>query len=130
MTMSRMVISPLPSMLGGRVSMVMTCSWRNCSSAAFSMVTMRSSDGMKDDKTLSSVVLPEPVPPDTTQLSRACTHALRNSTASAVSEPYEIRFSTVNGILENLRMVSTGPMSDRGGMMALTRLPSGRRASW
>ena len=33
------------------------------------------------------------------------------------------------GSRENLRIVSDGPLSDSGGMIALTRLPSGRRAS-
>ena len=47
-TRSRMVISPRPSMLGGRVSRRTTCSWCSCSSAASSMVTMRSSAGMND----------------------------------------------------------------------------------
>ena len=61
-----MVIAPLPSMLGGRASSVTTCSWRSWSSAASSIVTMRSSSGMKDESTLSIVVLPEPVPPETT----------------------------------------------------------------
>ncbi len=32
------------------------------------MVTMRSSSGMNDDRTLSSVVLPVPVPPETSML--------------------------------------------------------------
>ena len=35
------------------------------------MVTMRSSLGMKPESTLSSVVLPEPVPPETTMFKRA-----------------------------------------------------------
>ena len=35
----------------------------------------------------------------------------------------------MNGRAENLRMVMTGPMSDSGSMIALTRDPSGRRAS-
>ncbi len=29
----------------------------------------------------------------------------------------------------NLRIVTSGPLSESGGMIALTRLPSGRRAS-
>ena len=40
-------MAPLPSMFGGRDSSVTTCSWRSWSSAASSMVTMRSSFGMK-----------------------------------------------------------------------------------
>ena len=37
--------------------------------------------------------------------------------------------SIVYGSRENLRIVSVGPSSDSGGMIAFTRLPSGRRAS-
>ncbi len=49
---SRMVISPLPSRFGGRASSVTTCAWLSCSSAASSMVTIRSSSGMNDERTL------------------------------------------------------------------------------
>ena len=48
---------------------------------------------------------------------------------SGVAVPNRIRSSTVSGLAENLRMVMTGPTSDRGGMIALTREPSVRRAS-
>ena len=41
-------MAPLPSMFGGRDSSVTTCSWRSCSSAASSIVTIRSSFGMND----------------------------------------------------------------------------------
>ena len=75
-TRSRIGIAPLPSMFGGRDSSVTTCSWRSWSSAASSIVTIRSSFGMNDDSTLSVVVLPEPVPPETKMLRRASTHAL------------------------------------------------------
>jgi hypothetical protein len=40
-----LVTSPLPSMLGGRVSSRTTCGCCSCSSAASSMVTMRSRPG-------------------------------------------------------------------------------------
>ena len=43
LTRSRMVISPSPSMLGGRVSRRTTCGCCSCSSAASSQVMMRSS---------------------------------------------------------------------------------------
>jgi hypothetical protein len=43
---SRIVIRPLPSMFGGRDSRRTTCGWRNCSSAASSIVTIRSVVGM------------------------------------------------------------------------------------
>ena len=48
---------------------------------------------------------------------------------SGVAVPKRIRSSTVNGEAENFRMVMTGPTSDSGGMIALTREPSVRRAS-
>ena len=62
-------------------------------------------------------------------LSRASTQALRKSNISGVAVPNLIRSSTVNGDAENFRTVTTGPMSDKGGMIALTRDPSVRRAS-
>ena len=49
---SRIVISPWPSRFGGRASSLTTCAWRSCSSAASSIVTIRSSSGMNDDRTL------------------------------------------------------------------------------
>ena len=66
-------------MLAGRDSSRSTWSWCSWSSAASSMVTMRSSVGMNDESTLSVVVLPEPVLPDTTMLSRPLTQAARKS---------------------------------------------------
>ncbi len=86
-------------------------------------------DGMNDERTLRVVVLPEPVPPDTNRLSRASMQARRNSNISGVAVPKLMRSSTVYGVWENLRTVMTGPMSDSGSMIALTREPSGRRAS-
>ena len=68
---SRAVMAPVPSMFAGRVSMRIQCSLASCSSAESSMLTMRSSSWMKLLRTLSSVVLPEPVPPEMTTLSRA-----------------------------------------------------------
>ena len=128
-TSSRIGMAPLPSMLGGRDSSVTTCSWRSCSSAASSIVTIRSSFGMNDERTLRVVVLPEPVPPDTKMFNRASTHARRKSNMSAVAVPNRMRSSTVKGDAENFRIVMTGPTSESGGMMALTREPSVRRAS-
>src|SRR4026209_1240598 len=93
------------------------------------MVTIRSSFGMNDDRTFSVVVLPEPVPPETKRFKRASTQARRKSNMSEVAVPNRIRSSVVNGDAENFRIVITGPTSDRGGMMSLTREPSVRRAS-
>jgi hypothetical protein len=123
------VISPWPSRFGGRDSSVTTCFWLSWSSAASSIVMIRSSSGMNADTTLSVVVLPEPVPPETKTFSLASTHAFRKSNISAVAVPKRTRSSTVKGVAENFRIVMTGPTSDRGGMTALTREPSGRRAS-
>ncbi len=53
----------------------------------------------------------------------------RNSTASWLSVPSSIMSSSVSRRRLNLRIVTSGPLSESGGMMALTRLPSGRRAS-
>ena len=70
LTRSRMVIWPSPSRLGGRVSRRTTCGCCSCSSAASSQVMMRSSSSMNWVRQLSSVVLPEPVPPETIVLTR------------------------------------------------------------
>ena len=90
---------------------------------------MRSPSGMNEDSTLSVVVLPEPVPPDTKTLSRASMQARTKSNISGVAVPKRIRSATVYGVVENLRTVMTGPMSESGSMIAFTREPSGRRAS-
>ena len=63
-TSSRMSILPLPSALGGRAPAPPgACSRR--SSAASSMVITRSASGISLDSTFNSVVLPDPVPPET-----------------------------------------------------------------
>src|SRR5919112_518784 len=69
-TRSRMVTSPRPSMLGGRYSSRSQCGWRSWISAASSMVTIRSSAGSQDERTLRVVVLPAPAPPATRMFSR------------------------------------------------------------
>ena len=56
--------------------------WLSWSSAASSIVMMRSSSGMKEDMTLSVVVLPEPVPPLIRMFSRPRTQASRTSAAA------------------------------------------------
>ncbi len=93
------------------------------------MVTMRSSPGTKAERALSVVVLPVPVPPEMRTFSLPWTQAARKCAALADTDPKLIRSSIVYGSRENFRMVSTGPRSESGGMMAFTRLPSGRRAS-
>lgn len=44
-------------------------------------------------------------------------------------EPQSMRSCTVKGVRANFRIVSVGPVKASGGMMALTRDPSPRRAS-
>ena len=99
------------------------------SSAESSIVTIRSSSGTKLVRQLSIVVLPEPVPPQTRRLSRARTTAWRNSAISVVSVPLRSRSSMVSGWRPKRRMDKTGPSTASGGMIALTREPSGSRAS-
>ena len=62
-------------------------------------------------------------------LSLPFTQAARNCADLAVRVPNEIRSLIVYGSRENFRIVSVGPFRASGGMIALTRLPSGRRAS-
>ncbi len=121
--------SPPPSTFGGRDSSETTCRCSSRSSAASSTVTIRSSAGTLAETALSSVVLPVPVPPEMRMLSLPWTHWARNSAVCSVIEPRPIRFSSVSASRANFRIVSDGPRSESGGMIALTRLPSGRRAS-
>ncbi len=123
------MIAPSPSMFGGRDSSETTCACGSCSSAASSIVMMRSSSGMNDESTLSSVVLPEPVPPEMTMFARAFTAAPRNVAICSVSEPSPIRSLGPEQLLRELADRDAGPRSASGGMIALTREPSLRRAS-
>ena len=128
-TRSRWVTAPAPSMLAGRVSSRTTCSCWSCNSAESSMVTIRSLFGMKFESTFRSVVLPAPVPPDTRMLSRAWTAARSTSARVGGTVPYSIRSAMRRGSAAKRRMDSTGPSRASGGMIALTREPSARRAS-
>ena len=51
------------------------------------------------------------------------------SAASCVHVPNRMKSCGVSALLENFRIVIVGPESASGGMMALTREPSDRRAS-
>src|SRR5437762_2975184 len=82
------------------------------------MVIRRSSGGTNDDSTPRSEVLPAPVPPDTRMVALALTHAPRKRIIGSVIVPTRTRSSGVNGRSLNLRMVTTGPQSERGGMIA------------
>src|SRR4029079_5189202 len=130
LTSSRMVTAPLPSTLGGRDSSWIQCGCCSCSSAAFSQVMRRSVSGMNDDRMFSSVVLPEPVPPETRMLNRARTHERRKVISSGLDDRNLLTTSAgPHFSLANFRMVRHGPLSAIGGMTTLTREPSFRRAS-
>ena len=90
---------------------------------------MRFSLEMKLDRVFSSVVLPEPVPPLMTIFRRAFMAPSRNMTISGVNAPNLRRSSRVSGLEPKRRIVSDGPSSASGGMIAFNREPSGSRAS-
>jgi hypothetical protein len=94
-TSSRIGTSPRPSALAGRASRVTTWGCCSCSSAASSTVMMRSCSGMNRDSTLSRVVLPEAVPPETSTLSLPRTQASSSTARSSESEPKLMRSATV-----------------------------------
>jgi hypothetical protein len=77
----------------------------------------------------SIVVLPLPAPPDTTMLARPRTHDSRKRIIRGPTDARSTNSSGVMGAGENLRIVSVGPRSERGGTIAWTREPSGSRAS-
>ncbi len=79
--------------------------------------------------TLREVVFPDPVPPETRMFIRPRTQARRKSAIAGLSDPSRRRSSISITKSRNLRIVSEGPRSAAGRMMALIRLPSGRRAS-
>ena len=93
------------------------------------MVTMRSPPPMQREMALRREVLPEPVPPETTMFLRRATEASMKRAMGGVSEPMEMSLSRVKRDLPNLRMVRQAPSGVMGGMTALTREPSARRAS-
>ena len=126
---SRWRTAPSPSRLGGRVSSRTTCGCLSCNSAASSMVTTRSFGAMNADKALSIVVLPEPVPPDTTMFNRDFTTPLSSSIIPSVRERHATRSSGISLSVPKRRIDSSGPSTESGAMMALTRDPSARRAS-
>ena len=122
MSSSRCGTSPWPSMLAGRVSSRTTCGWRSWSSAESSMVTIRSVGGMNDERMLSSVVLPAPVPPEMMHVEPRLHDALQQlehrlgqrSRSAAGPRP-------TSASRRNFRMETWGPSSASGLMIALTR---------
>jgi hypothetical protein len=92
------------------------------------MVTMRSVSGMKLERMLSRVVLPEPVPPVTTMLRRSRTATIRNSSIGWLSEP-KVSRSFLQLALGELSDADARATQRHRRMMALTREPSFSRAS-
>src|SRR6266581_2107896 len=88
-----------------------------------------SDGGTNEESTFRSVVFPDPVPPQTTMFMRARTQMDNSSMTAGVTDRAAMRSSGANGRSANLRMVMTGPQSERGGMIAFTREPSWSRAS-
>ena len=123
------MISPRPSTFDGRASSRATCGCGSRSSAASSTVTIRSAGSMNPAIALRSVVLPVPVPPEMTMFSRPRTLRSSNAACAGRMLPASTSRGTDSTVRENLRMVSSGPSTASGGSTALTRLPSGRRAS-
>ena len=77
----------------------------------------------------NSVVFPEPVPPETTMLSRQRAAISRTRATGVVMLPFATIVSRVIRRLENFRIVMQGPSSASGGKTMFTRLPSGSRQS-
>ena len=115
-TSVRIVTSPRPSRPGGRASSRTTWRWRSRSSAASSIVTMRSSPGIAPESAFSVVVLPDPVPPLTSRAALAATHRARNSASSGSSVPRATRSRRPKPSRRKRRMVRQGPVSDSGGI--------------
>ena len=126
---SRIETSPLPSMLAGRDSSRTTCGCASRNSAASSIVITRSLGSIAAESAFSSVVFPEPVPPETSRLRRSPTASVSRSRASGVSEPSSTSRSASGRTVPKRRIESTGPSIASGGMTTLMREPSARRAS-
>ena len=96
-------------MFFGRASSRSTWRWLSWSSAASSIVTIRCVSGIAAESAFSSVVLPEPVPPEMRMLSSARTQRSRKSTASALNVPLRIRSSSCSRFFANFRIVISAP---------------------
>jgi hypothetical protein len=73
--------------------------------------------------------LPAPVPPLIRQFSFEFTQCRRNSSMLAVSAVNSTRFSALSRSAGKRRIESRGPSTASGAITALTREPSGSRAS-
>ena len=80
-------------------------------------------------KAFSSVVLPEPVPPETRMFRRQRAAISSRRATAGIMLPFATMAAKSSFFLVNLRMEMQAPSSASGGKITLTRLPSGRRAS-
>ena len=129
-TSCRIVTSPRPSTFAGRDSSRTTCRWRSRSSAASSIVTIRSSPGIAPDSAFERRRLararsrrspaPTRAPPRTAPAARPARPAACRARTSSRSEKPSRR---------KRRTVRHGPSSASGGITTFTREPSGSRAS-
>ena len=126
---SRIVTSPRPYRSAARDSRPRTCGCFNWSSLDSSMTTMRRSAGMNSDITFRRLVLPLDVPPLIRRFFSVTMHSIRKSRASSLSVPLETRNPMSSACRANLRIVTTTPRLEHGGMATWTRDPSGNRAS-
>src|SRR2546428_6879069 len=78
---------------------------------------------------LSSVVLPDPVPPETRTLSRDRAAISSNCPMAAVIEPFSIIPAMSKRRLGNFRIEMQGLWIASGGKMMYIRLRSGKRQS-
>ena len=119
-----------PRRSAGRLSSRTTCGWRRRSSAASSIVTTRSPAAMKLESALSSVVLPEPVPPLTRMLRRA-RDRVGEQVAQLGGQRARARPARRGRAARRAkrRIESAGPSTASGGITTLTREPSASRAS-
>src|SRR5260370_38539055 len=93
------------------------------------MVRTRASGSIICDNALSSVVLPEPVPPEIKTLRRQ-REAIFSTVAIADDMLcWRAMMSSVIDRLANLRIEIEGPSMARGGTMMLGRLPCARRGA-
>src|SRR5690625_5831132 len=93
------------------------------------MVTIRSSGDMYRDNAFNRVVLPEPVPPETTIFKRHDAAISRTRCMAIDMVPRAESLASVRSLRENLRIEIAAPSIASGGRITLTRLPSGKRAS-
>ena len=93
-----------------------------------SMATIRSSSGSNSMSALSSVVFPDPVPPETRMLRRVCNTRSAFACTPSGSAPCATRSSAENVRLPKRRTVMA-TVGLAGGTQMATREPSSRRAS-